>query len=142
MRIPRPVNDVVLRLLTHRRLRMGRALVGLDITGRRSGRHYRFPVQYAEDRAGLVVVPGQPATKTWWRNLADRPAEIGILLDGRWQRATAQVLQPGDLAYAVACATYQQRYPRPMIARGPIVRVDPVEKRHATAEQTERIEHV
>ena len=56
-----PVVRTLLRSPAHRLL--SGSLLLLDDTGRRSGRRYVLPVAYAGD--DLVVVVGQPATKSW-----------------------------------------------------------------------------
>jgi len=37
--------------------------------GRKSGKAYTLPVQYARTGNTLNIVPGAAETKTWWRNL-------------------------------------------------------------------------
>jgi F420H(2)-dependent quinone reductase len=117
-------NRVVLALVGSRRLGMDRALVGLAVTGRRSGIIRRFPAQYAEDDSGMVVVPGQPESKTWWRNVRAVGSPVEALVDGRWDTATAYLLDPGDDGHAEALATYRDRWPRtPRSTDQPVVRV-------------------
>ncbi|MBI2466945.1 MAG: nitroreductase family deazaflavin-dependent oxidoreductase, partial [Candidatus Rokubacteria bacterium] len=48
---------------------LGRSLVLLTFTGRRTGRRRTIPVMYAEGRGAIVVVAGRPGRKRWWRNL-------------------------------------------------------------------------
>ena len=71
--------------------RLADHVVGLDVRGRRTGRHYRFPVEYAADGDALVVVPGHPEAKTWWRNLDTRTPVDGAagrcVVPGRGERA-------------------------------------------------------
>ncbi|HSK33415.1 MAG TPA: hypothetical protein VK903_08020 [Propionicimonas sp.] len=105
-------NRVVLALVESRRFGMDRALVGLEVRGRRSGRVFRFPAQYAAGPAGLVVVPGHAERKTWWRNLRGLPVPVDVLLDGRWETATAHLLLPGDPGLPAAIATYRERWPK------------------------------
>jgi hypothetical protein len=117
-------NRVVLRLLGARRFGLDRHVVGLAVRGRRSGRVFRFPVQYAEDDAGLVVVPGGAERKTWWRNLRGGATPIEVLLAGRWQPAAAEVLRPDDPARAQALSTYQGRWPKVRLdPDAPVVRI-------------------
>ena len=68
-------------------------LVALGVTGERTGRVFRFPVEAAwwhPDR--LVVLPGHPERKTWWRNLEARP-HVEVLLAGDWTPARACLLR-------------------------------------------------
>ena len=68
-----PVVRTLLRSPAHRLL--SGSLLLLDDTGRRSGRRYVLPVAYAAAGDDLVVVVGQPASKTWWRNFDGAPQE-------------------------------------------------------------------
>jgi hypothetical protein len=43
-------------------------LLLLTDRGRKSGREYTLPVQYAQDGNKLYLVPGTTQQKTWWRN--------------------------------------------------------------------------
>lgn len=117
-------NRVVLALVESQRFGMERGMVGLAVRGRRSGIVRRFPAQYAEDGAGLVVVPGKPERKRWWRNLQAVGSPVEALVEGEWQSATAYLLRPGDAGYEVALATYRARWPRTPVADGqPVVRL-------------------
>ncbi|MGZ4609129.1 MAG: nitroreductase/quinone reductase family protein [Actinomycetes bacterium] len=121
---PPAYNRVVLRLLgspAHGAL--DGALVALRVRGRVTGRTFELPVQYAETEAGVVVVPGRPETKRWWRNLVDR-APVDVLLRGRWQHGDAVVLRPGDPDYDPAIAAYRGRWSRAHLPDdSPLVRV-------------------
>ena len=69
-------------------------LVALAVTGVRTGRVFRFPVEAAwwhPDR--LVVLPGHPERKTWWRNLGERP--MVEVLPGRRLAAGGGLGAPG-----------------------------------------------
>ena len=105
----------------------GRSLVGLRIRGRVSGRWFELPVTYASDLAGLVVVPARPERKRWWRNLRTS-ADVAVLRGGRWDRARAVALFPGDDGYLAAVATYRGRWPRVVVPPTcPVVRISVVE---------------
>lgn len=104
-------NRVVLWVLASRLHRLlGRSLMGLRLRGVRSGAELTLPVMYAADDDGLVVVPGHPAQKRWWRNLR-RPAPVSVLIDGSWQPGIGELLEPDAPGYEHAMATYQQRWP-------------------------------
>jgi deazaflavin-dependent oxidoreductase (nitroreductase family) len=107
------VNRIVLgRVAAGRPSALARSVVGLEVVGRVSGRRYRFPVQYAAASDGqLVVVPGRPDRKTWWRNIAPAATPVRVLRRGRWEDGIAERLGPGDPAYDVARATYLSRWP-------------------------------
>ncbi len=123
MKVPGPVNRLVLRLLSGRHLGTDRVFVGLAIRGRRSGKVFRFPVQYVEDGTDLVVSPGHASSKTWWRNLRGGPADLDVLLGGRWQHARGEVVRPGDADYDRLRASYVERWPKASAYGEPVVRI-------------------
>lgn len=115
---------LVLGVLTSRRgtpADGGGGLVGLGLDGARTGRHYRFPVQAAAwgpDR--LVVLPGHPERKTWWRNLdGRRPVEV--LLAGCWTPATGAVIRRDDPDWSNARSAYAMHFPSVQGAGDPLV---------------------
>jgi membrane protease YdiL (CAAX protease family) len=56
-----------------------RSLLLLDVRGRRTGRHYRLPVQYAQVGPVIWVLPAGHERKRWWRNLLqERPVELWL----------------------------------------------------------------
>lgn len=118
-------NLVVLAVLGSKAHRLlGRSFVGLRVTGTRSGVEFSFPTMYAVVGEAVVVVPGHPERKRWWRNLR-HGAFVHVLLDGHWQTGYGVVLTPEDAAYDAALAAYRQRWPRvPDLGGGPVVRVD------------------
>ena len=107
------MNPFLLWLLACPRLgrRANCTLVGLRVTGRRTGTKREFPVQYAIDPDGLIVMPAHHEQKNWWRNLM-RQAPVDVLWMGRWAGAQGRVLWAWDPDYAEAKATYLARYPR------------------------------
>ncbi len=97
---------------------------GLTVTCRTTGRRITFPVMTAPlGRTSLVVLPGHPDRKTWWRNL-DPHAEVGVLDEGSWTIARARLLRPGSLDFSVARSAYVARWPRVRVAAGPLVVLD------------------
>ena len=80
--------------------------------GATSGDEYVTPVQYADAHHGLVVLVGEPETKTWWRNFTTM-ATISVLLKGRWIPMTAHALRGDEDPDAVAplLLSYAQRFP-------------------------------
>ncbi len=90
-----------------------RALMLLTVRGRRTGREYTFPVQYAEDGAVLWVLPGHPETKTWWRNLVE-PARVGLRLRGQDLGGTARAFDGArdSLIVEAGLRAYLDRFPR------------------------------
>lgn len=121
---PPAYNLFVLRLLgspAHRAL--GRSVVALRVRGVVSGQVFELPVQYAAAADSVVILPGRPETRRWWRNLAE-PAPVEVLLQGRWQRGEGFLLRPGDPGYDIAVGAYRRRWPRMRIAEdSPLVQV-------------------
>jgi deazaflavin-dependent oxidoreductase (nitroreductase family) len=96
-------------------------LVALAVTGARTGRVFRFPVEAAwwqPDR--LVVLPGHPERKTWWRNVDARP-DVDVLLAGEWTSARASLLHRGDPHWDAARAAYAARFPSVHAVGDPLI---------------------
>lgn len=72
---------------------VGRGTALLTFTGRRTGRTYTTPVSYAREGDRVIIVGH--VSRTWWRNLTDRPA-VGLRLAGTDRRGTARVLTAED----------------------------------------------
>jgi deazaflavin-dependent oxidoreductase (nitroreductase family) len=90
---------------------MSGAVLLLTFRGRRSGRWFTTPVQYASTPDGmLVVIPGHPERKQWWRNLRGGAA-VKVRLGARDVGATAEVVEDDDRADA-ARRVYDARFPR------------------------------
>ena len=105
-------NRVVVALLGTRAHRLlDRSLVALRVRGVRSGATFELPVQYAIGNNAVVILPGRPETKRWWRNPVE-PAPVQVLLRGRWQHGYALVLHPGEPGYDAAIGAYRRRWPR------------------------------
>lgn len=83
----------VLRSPVHRLL--SGSAIELRYSGRRTGRRYTIPLQYARDSNRLVVVPQGATKKTWWRNFrSSRP--VTVRLAGKLYEANAEVIEPDD----------------------------------------------
>jgi deazaflavin-dependent oxidoreductase (nitroreductase family) len=104
------LNRIMARMLRTPGLQrwVGRGTALLTFTGRRSGRTYTTPVSYA--RAGDRVIIVAHGSRTWWRNLGDRP-RVGLRLAGRDHRGTARVRHSDDRVAVDLLRTYmgQQR---------------------------------
>jgi deazaflavin-dependent oxidoreductase (nitroreductase family) len=125
MPVKRPQgNSLVLAILRSpvHRLLSGMA-IELRYTGRRSGRRYVLPVQYAREAERLVVVPQDANSKTWWRNLLT-PQPVSVRLNGRLRDATARVVHPDNPAWQEEKRLYERRWRR-LSGRlaGPIVEI-------------------
>ena len=91
MAIRRPQgNALVLAVLRSRahRLLSGVA-IELRYVGRRSGRRFALPVQYAQDGERLVVAPQRATSSTWWRNFRS-PQPVQVRLRGRLHDGVAR----------------------------------------------------
>jgi deazaflavin-dependent oxidoreductase (nitroreductase family) len=67
------------------------SLLLLTYRGRKSGREYRLPVQYAQDGQRIFILPGQPENKTWWRNFKDE-TPVTLTLRGKTRKGKARLL--------------------------------------------------
>ena len=109
------VNPIVRALLYSRaHPLLSHSLLLLEYTGRRTGNRHVVPVGYATDSAGdnLLVVVGQHATKTWWRNFGAVPQPVTVQLGGHPQRASARILMDGTDEHASALRAYRARLQR------------------------------
>ena len=108
-------NPIVRAVLCSRahRLLSGNLLL-LDYTGRRTGHRYVLPVGYAPASTGgdLIVVVGQHATKTWWRNFNTQPQQVTVQLCGHPVQASARLLKVGTDEHAQAVRAHNTRLPR------------------------------
>jgi MFS family permease len=121
---PPPHNRIVLAVLASpAHAVFGQSLVGLRVRGAVTGRQFELPVMYAATTSGLIVVPGKPQAKRWWRNLR-HPSPLDVLYTRQWRPATGAVLQPGDADYDAALAAYRHRWPRAPVPHGsPVVQI-------------------
>jgi hypothetical protein len=71
---------------------VGRSIVMLTYTGRRSGRTFTIPVGYRRTADGVAIRVSLPDSKTWWRNFLGAGGPLSLRLDGvdRAGRAVAQ----------------------------------------------------
>jgi hypothetical protein len=121
MKLPRGNSFVlaVLRSPVHRLL-SGMA-IELRYTGRRTGREYVLPVQYAGTGQRLVVRPQATARSTWWRNF-HTPAPVTVRLAGRIRHGTAQLVAAPAPAWEKARQLYESRWRQaPQRTTGPLI---------------------
>jgi len=125
-RIVNPLVRPVLRSPLHPLL--SRTLMLLTFRGRRSGRSYTVPVQYAREGSTVIVYAGGSAGKTWWRNLAGG-AEVTLRIKGRDLRGHAVAVMDDREAVADGLRIWLRRFPsgarRLGVARGPDGSLDP-----------------
>jgi len=113
-RIANPVLRPLLRTPAGRWL--GRSLLLMRYSGRRTGRPHEVVVQYARSGQTVWVLVGKAEDKTWWHNL-QAPADVDLWLAGERHRARAvAVVGAEEPAEARRCLTaYLAR--RPSAAR-------------------------
>jgi deazaflavin-dependent oxidoreductase (nitroreductase family) len=88
-KIANPLVRLILKSPLHGWL--SRSILLITYYGRKSGRKYTLPVQYAPSADTLYIIPGASGQKTWWRNLRGG-ASIQVLMEGQLKQAQAQVL--------------------------------------------------
>lgn len=88
-------------------------LMLITARGRRSGRSFTIPVGYAHGVDGWYVLVGEPATKSWWRNL-EGGADVTLMMHGEQVPAHARVMrwQTNHSLFEGALALYLRRFPR------------------------------
>jgi len=88
------------------------ALLLITYRGRKSGKEYTLPTQYARDGRSIYIVVGAAEQKTWWRNLKDG-APVQLTLESKTLPAKATLLDHQDAAQSIAKALhlYLQRFP-------------------------------
>jgi len=92
-KIVNPVVRIILRSPMHGLL-SGSVLL-ITCTGRKSGKAYTLPVQYARDNHAIYIVPGNAEEKTWWRNLRQCP-DVRLWLKGENITGEAEVLENAE----------------------------------------------
>jgi hypothetical protein len=112
----------ILRSPAHRLL--SGMTIELRYTGRRSGREFALPVQYARDGERLLVAVQDHENKVWWRNF-QTPQPIGVRLKGTLRRGTARVVGPDDRDWDSDRRRYEARWRRLAgQVTGPFIRID------------------
>ena len=82
-------------------------------TGRRSGRQYSTPTQYARRDDEILILVGHPESKTWWRNFTE-DSDIDVLLQRRWVPMTARAVIGANDPETISplLDAYLKRFPR------------------------------
>lgn len=101
-----PLMGVILRSPLHPM--MSGSLTLITVRGRKSGKAYTLPVQYAQAGQALYILPGAPESKTWWRNLRGG-APVTLWLRGHQVQAHAELLSGN--AVGDALKVFYQRFP-------------------------------
>ncbi|MFD7846889.1 nitroreductase/quinone reductase family protein [Nocardia sp. NPDC059764] len=61
---------------------VGRGLVVITYTGRKSGKTFSLPVGYMRSGTDIVIGVAMPEKKTWWRNFLGAGGPISLRLQG------------------------------------------------------------
>ena len=109
-KIANPLVGLILRSRLHGL--MSAALLIITYRGRKTGRKFSLPVQYAQDGNIIYIVPGMPEQKTWWRNLKGG-APVQLSLRGETLTGNAILLKPDTDTEAIITGfgLYIQRFP-------------------------------
>jgi deazaflavin-dependent oxidoreductase (nitroreductase family) len=109
-KIANPIVGWLLRSRLHGLL--SASLLLIAYRGRKSGREYRLPVQYAQDGGYVFIIPGQPEQKTWWRNFKEE-TPVTVSLRGKTLDGKARLLETSADAQAArdGLRAYLQRFP-------------------------------
>ncbi|MGA2112603.1 MAG: hypothetical protein ABSG98_10725 [Anaerolineales bacterium] len=91
---------------------LSQSLLVLSYRGRKSGKRFDIPVEYAQSGETLCILPGRPEQKTWWRNFRGG-TPVDILLRGHRLHGLASLLDGREDAFALAqaLAIYLRRFP-------------------------------
>ncbi|MEI6289463.1 MAG: nitroreductase/quinone reductase family protein [Chloroflexota bacterium] len=92
------VNPIIIFLLRGPfRKSWGAGMLVLTYHGRKSGKAYSLPVNYFQDGGDIIIIPGQPEAKKWWRNIRGG-ANVSVSLRGEEKSGQAQLWEaPGQL---------------------------------------------
>lgn len=85
--------------------------------GRRTGRRYELPVQYARHADRVWILPAAPGCKTWWRNLRGGAA-VDLVLAGHDRHGHATVIVPGQPEFTEGLTAYLTAHPSARRALG------------------------
>jgi deazaflavin-dependent oxidoreductase (nitroreductase family) len=109
-KIVNPMVGLILRSPLHGL--MSGSLLIISCCGRKTGREYHLPVQYAQAGKILYIVPGMPERKTWWRNLKEA-APVKLTLRGQSLAGNAVVLKADTEADAImeGFGVFLRRFP-------------------------------
>lgn len=81
LRFLKKLNPLLIRLLRSPRTAwlVPSGFLLLEVTGRRSGRSYVFPVWHGRAGDSILVFVRDPETRTWWRNFREPHAAHAVI---------------------------------------------------------------
>ena len=82
-------------------------------TGRRTGKVFTTPTQYAHHGDDIVIMVGRSASKRWWRNFSEE-RDLDVLLRGSWRsmRGRAIIGSEEPETMRPLLDVYLERFPR------------------------------
>ena len=91
---------------------LGASLLLISYRGRKSGKEYTLPVQYAQAGNHIYIVPGMPEKKIWWHNLKGG-AQVRVTLAGQNVAANGRLLEQESEGETLVkgLSLYLQRFP-------------------------------
>ncbi len=98
---------------------VGRGIVVISYTGRRSGRRFTLPVAYRRVGAELTVNVEFPDVKGWWRNFTGDGGAILLRLDGADRTGHAVARRDGPRRVIVTVRLDEPRTSRPHAPHSP-----------------------
>ena len=98
------------------------SLLLITYRGKKSGKTYTLPVNYAQVDNIIYIVPGMHEKKIWWRNLRGG-APVTLTLGGRSVSGSALVWEDDVESIAEALGYYARRFPPSARMHG--VRMEP-----------------
>ena len=109
-KILNPLVILILRSPLH--ALMSTSLLLITCCGRKTGKTYTLPVQYAQAGNSIYIVPGMPEKKTWWRNLKE-DSTVQLTLRGRNLPGNSHLLRPDTDSSEIlkGFGAYIQRFP-------------------------------
>ncbi len=74
-------------------------LMTITLTGRRSGRTFRFPVGYHDQSDAVLVLVADAKGRQWWRNF-ESPWPASLEIRGHTREVMGEVLEAGTPEYS------------------------------------------
>lgn len=81
--------------------------------GRRSGKTFSTPTQYAQSGDDVVILVGRPESKSWWKNFRE-DRDLEVLVRGRWLPMVGRAVLGSDDPEATTplLDAYLARFPK------------------------------
>jgi hypothetical protein len=91
---------------------MSSSILLITYRGRKSGKEFNLPVQYAQDGHFIYIVPGMPEQKSWWRNFHES-TPVQLTLRGEELSGIGVLLDPAtqENEIIIGIETYLRRFP-------------------------------